>query len=108
MKWYKIFDSIEEAEIRVPLNHTVKASFKSLKICIAHTGKGWFAIEDECPHLGESLSKGTINYLNEITCPWHSYRYNLEHGRECSQKTRDARVFKVEARDKGLFLGLEF
>ena len=106
MNWYKIFNSIDEAEKRIPLNHTVTASINSLKICIAHAPKGWYAIEDACPHLGESLSKGTINYLNEITCPWHSYRFNLEHGGECGQKTRDARTFSIEIKDNAFYLGI--
>jgi len=104
MKWYKIFDSLEAAESRVALNHTVRISIQNFKICLAHTPQGWFALEDTCPHMGESLSKGKINYLNEITCPWHSYRYNLKSGIECEGRGLNAQSFEIELREDGVYL----
>ena len=77
-----------------------------LKICLAHTQTGFYAVADSCPHLGESLSKGTTNYLNEVVCPWHSYRYHLISGAECKNRTRDAQTFPVEVRADGLYIGL--
>ena len=105
VKWVRIF-SYEEAVHRVQLNSTVRATIYSQKICIAHTPKGWFAIEDQCPHLGESLSKGNLNFLNEITCPWHSYRYSLYTGRECEGRGRDALTYPMEMREDGLYIAI--
>lgn len=76
------------------------------RICIAHTALGFAAVADTCPHLGESLSKGNTNYLNEVICPWHGYRFNLVHGQECEQRTEPLVVHKIELREDGLFLGI--
>jgi nitrite reductase/ring-hydroxylating ferredoxin subunit len=105
-KWIRIFDSIESASERIPINHLVRLTAHQYRICLAHTNKGWYAIQDACPHLGESLSKGKINYLNEVTCPWHSHRFNLANGMECEGRSPDALTFPIEVREDGLYLGL--
>ena len=102
MGWIQIFRSPEEAEKRVGLNKMVRLSIGQEKICLAHTSSGWYAIEDSCPHLGESLSKGKINYLDEVTCPWHSYRYSLKNGGECEGRGRYAKVFETRLNSEGL------
>ena len=106
MEWVKIFESEEEAKNAVPVTKAKQLILNGQKICLAHTQQGFYAIADSCPHLGESLSKGTTNYLNEIVCPWHSYRYHLISGAECKHRSRDAQTFKVENREDGLYIGL--
>ena len=43
-----------------------------------HQGQ-FFAIDDTCPHMGDSLSRG---YLENgiVTCPWHAWRFRLADG----------------------------
>jgi len=74
------------------------------EICLAHTQAGLFAVENACPHLGDALSRGTTNYLNEIICPWHSYRFHLGTGEECRGRTRPLKRFDLEAREDGLYV----
>ena len=69
MEWVKIFDSEEEATQVVPVTKAKQLQINGRKICLAHTQTGFYAVADACPHLGESLSKGTTNYLNEVVCP---------------------------------------
>ncbi|GAB3820565.1 Rieske (2Fe-2S) protein [Pontibacter rugosus] len=104
--WHKVFASVTEAAAKVPVRKLHKLELENQQICFAHTATGFFAISDTCPHLGYSLSKGTTNYLNEIICPWHSYRYNLDSGRECDYKSRNATTYPVELREDGVFIGL--
>ena len=106
MEWLKIFDSEEAANEAVPLTKAKQLQLTGQKICLAHTQSGFYAVADACPHLGESLSKGTTNYLNEVVCPWHSYRYHLISGAECKNRTRDARTFPVENRADGINIGV--
>jgi nitrite reductase/ring-hydroxylating ferredoxin subunit len=105
LKWYKVF-STEEASRRIPVGKLQLVRLGEQRICIVHSEKGYSAVSDTCPHLGASLSHGSVNYLNEIICPWHGYQYNLVHGRECQQRTEDLEVHNIELRDDGLFLGV--
>ena len=106
MEWIRIFESEAEAKAVVPLTKARQLILNGKKICLAHTQQGLFAIADTCPHLGESLSKGTTNYLNEVVCPWHSYRYLLISGAECRHRSCDAQTFPLENRTDGLYIGV--
>lgn len=105
--WHKVFNSEEEAKEQVPQRQLKRFDLDGNAICFAHTFAGFFAINDSCPHLGHSLSRGTTNYLNEVICPWHSYRYNLEKGKECDYRTRNAKTYPVEVRSDGVYIGIE-
>lgn len=105
--WHKVFDSVAEAKEQVPLRKLRQLVLDGRSICFAHTASGFFALDDACPHLGYSLSKGTTNYLNEVVCPWHSYRYSMTDGRECDFRTRKAVLHRVELRDEGVFVGIQ-
>ena len=105
---YKIFDSISAAEQALPLGKPQKlwVTGREEAICLVRNRKGIFAVSDVCPHLGESLSKGTTNYLNEVICPWHSYRFSLVNGQECNNRSVNVKTFKVELLPDGVYLQL--
>jgi len=96
----------EEAARRIPKGSLQLVKLGERRICIAHSEEGYSAVSDTCPHLGESLSRGSINYLNEVICPLHGYRFKLKDGRECQQRTPDLDIYKIELREDGLFLGV--
>ncbi|MCC9167648.1 Rieske (2Fe-2S) protein [Pontibacter harenae] len=102
--WHKIFSSEEEAKAQVPQRQLKQLVIDGHSICFAHTFAGFFAVQDACPHLGHSLSKG--NYLNEVICPWHSYRYNLDNGKECDWRTRNAISYPLKIETEGLYVGI--
>ena len=104
-KWYKVLGK-QEAASRIPVGKLQLVKLGKRRICIAHTEMGYSAVSDACTHLGESLCKGSTNFLNEIICPWHGYRFNLENGRESNQRAPDLEVYKIELREDGLYLGV--
>ncbi len=106
MKDYLIFASKEEASRRIPVNSMVKISIAGKMIFMAHTPDGFFAGDDACPHRGASLSKGTLNYLNEVVCPLHAYRYSLVYGTEASQRTAELALYPVVVNDNGIYITL--
>lgn len=101
MAWHKVFNSVAEANAAIPLTKVKLFIIAGRRICLAHTAAGFFAVADECPHLGEALSKGTTNYLNEVICPWHSYRYSLASGAECKHRTRTAKTYLIKQEADG-------
>lgn len=78
------------------------------KLCAVKTTEGFFAIEDKCPHNGFSLSQGTTTPDGiSIVCPLHRYAYNLKTGRCSHSSGGGARVFPMEEREDGLYIGIE-
>ncbi|MFC2188580.1 Rieske (2Fe-2S) protein [Peijinzhouia sedimentorum] len=106
MKWYKVFRSKEEAVQAIPENSKRVIRLGDLKICMVNKREVFYAIENDCPHLGDSLSKGTLNAENEVICPWHTYRFNLETGKEAMNRCRDAKIFQVKQEQEGIFVGV--
>ena len=43
-------------------------------VALFHTDDGYFAIDDFCPHMGASLSEGSVEG-DTVTCPWHAWRF---------------------------------
>jgi nitrite reductase (NADH) small subunit len=39
----------------------------------------YYAIDDVCPHMGASLSGGSLEG-GIVTCPWHAWRFRLADG----------------------------
>lgn len=104
--WHQVYASAEEAAKQVPVRKLQKLSLEGREICFAHTQAGFFAVDDACPHLGYSLSRGTTNYLNEVVCPWHSYRFSLQNGRECEYRSRNAVTHPVRIQEDGVYIGI--
>ncbi|MBL7850453.1 MAG: Rieske (2Fe-2S) protein [Cyclobacteriaceae bacterium] len=77
------------------------------RICLVRTQDRLLAVSDKCPHNGESLSKGRVNYLGEIVCPWHGQRFNLVTGRESGEQSPDLETFPVRVDEEGVFVSVE-
>ena len=76
------------------------------RICLVLRGTSFYAVVDRCPHNGESLSKGSVNYAGEIVCPWHGYQFNLKNGREWHERCSDLITFPIREEPDGLYIGL--
>lgn len=66
----------------------------------------FYAVQDRCTHNSESLSKGSVNYLGEIICPWHNYRFDLESGKECASRSAELITYPVRIKEDGFFIGI--
>jgi nitrite reductase/ring-hydroxylating ferredoxin subunit len=106
MDWIKIFVDANEANAVLAENQPRLLILRDKRICLArHNGK-ILAVQDKCSHNGESLSKGSINYLGEVICPWHGYRFNLKTGRECAQQSSDLECYPIKESEEGVFIGI--
>lgn len=106
MDWVKIFSTSTEAESRIKQGTTKLLIVNQNRICLARIEDQFFAVEDKCSHNGESLSKGNINYLGEVVCPWHGYRFQLKTGRECEERSRDLATYPIRIDETGFYIGL--
>src|SRR4051812_23533632 len=105
INWHKIFDSEEAAKKQVALGRSDTILVNNKRICIAHTKEGFFAIQDKCPHNGASLGFGYCTDQNSIVCPVHRYHFDLRTGRARSGLGDAARVYPIEVRENGVFVG---
>lgn len=99
----KLFDSIDEAKLILPNNQPKLVKAMGRNICVVRKEDEYFAFENECPHMGESLHRGAVNYLTEIVCPLHAYRFNLHDGRPIEKNCRSLRLVQVKVKN-GIFL----
>ena len=106
MEWIKIFGSGDEARQRLKENEPQLLILHGKRICLVVRNGEFFAVEDSCPHNGESLNKGTINFSGEIVCPLHAYRFRLRTGREAEERCRDLRTFFIREDETGFYVRL--
>jgi 3-phenylpropionate/trans-cinnamate dioxygenase ferredoxin subunit len=104
MEWIKLFSSVEEAHQRLQENSPQLLVVNGISICLVRRGNYFFAVENKCSHNGESLSKGAVNFLGEVVCPWHGYRFNLKTGRESGERSRDLITYPVKQTEEGVFI----
>jgi 3-phenylpropionate/trans-cinnamate dioxygenase ferredoxin subunit len=72
-------------------------------VSVISTADGFFAVHDRCPHMGASMSQGTLGgtfvaaephqYVygkdeRVIRCPWHGWEFDLETGRSLLEPER--------------------
>lgn len=106
MQWVKILSGKDEALERIKPGTTQLLVVHQQRICLARIADEFFAVEDKCSHNGESLSKGNTNYVGEVVCPWHGYRFNLRTGRESGERSRDLETYPVKVDESGFYIGL--
>jgi len=104
-KWYKIAETI--AELEFGGNNLLQAEVAGKRVCLARTSKGIAACAAKCPHAGGTMADGFLDKSDHIICPVHRYTFNLVNGRDLSGEGYYLRIYPVELRDSGIFLGIE-
>jgi nitrite reductase/ring-hydroxylating ferredoxin subunit len=65
----------------------------------------YFAIANACLHRGGPLGEGQVKG-NEVTCPWHGWKFNLQDGSFSVIPTLRVRTYKVEENSEGIFIAV--
>ncbi|MEO8474211.1 MAG: Rieske (2Fe-2S) protein [Chryseolinea sp.] len=106
MEWLKLFESESEARARIKEHKPQLLIVNSKRICLSmHQGQ-FYAVQDACSHHGESLSKGIVNFMGEIVCPLHHYRFELSSGRATDSSCPDLITFDLKSNESGFFIGI--
>lgn len=88
----------------VPIGTIKKLTVKGRQFVIAHSGKGLVVADALCPHMNEPLHKGKLNAFNQIICPLHEYRFDLETGAESDDRCNRLQIFQIEIESDGVYL----
>ena len=74
-------------------------------ILVGVTNRGYFAVENNCPHQNKPLCGGRIRH-GHISCPVHGMRFNLETGLAVGQLTnKPIKVYEVKVNGDWLEVG---
>lgn len=106
MEWIKIFSSVTEAKEKLPAGTPRLLVVHDRRIALVHDGDDFYAVQDACTHNQESLSKGHVNHVGEIICPWHNYRFELKTGRATDSGCRDLETYPIKTDESGFFIGI--
>ena len=83
-------------ELQAGKGLTVEVAGKLIAL-FGHDGK-YFALEDACPHMGASLSKGCLEN-GIVTCPWHGWRFRLADGAWADNPRMKTGCYHVRVQD---------
>ena len=105
IEWFKVADS--KKGILWQQNNLTTAEAGDKKITLAKVDNDVLACAYKCPHAGGILADGFIDATGNIVCPLHRYKFNLFNGRNVSGEGYSLKVFAVEEREAGIFIGIE-
>ena len=97
-RWFLVGDSNS-----IPLGEGKKVSFEDFELGVFNTGKGFFAIDNRCPHRQGPLSDGIISGKT-VYCPLHNWNIDLESG--CAMKGGEGQVksYPVKIEDSKIYI----
>lgn len=96
--------AVKQSEIPDGTAKMVEVRGKNL--AVFHQGRNYFAIDNDCTHLGGSISEGEREG-NVVTCPWHGATFDISSGKALSgPASRDLTSYKV--RVQGDDIEIEF
>ncbi len=80
----------------LPVGRTKLVVVNEQRLALCHTGAGFFALDNACPHRGGPLAEGDI-IGNELVCPWHLWGFDVATGTcggnlELSVGTHEVRI----------------
>ncbi|TAM56534.1 hypothetical protein EPN52_13285 [bacterium] len=63
----------------LPAGGSMAVTVGERRVALFHTERGWFALDDTCPHQGMPLSEGHVEG-GCVTCAWHAWTFDLRTG----------------------------
>ena len=61
----------------------------------------------KCPHAGGAMVEGFLDAGDNVVCPVHRYKFNLVTGRDVTGEGYHLKIYPVEIRADGIFVGIE-
>src|ERR1700754_4286350 len=104
-KWHKIADGPDE--IRWNPGGVAEVQVDGKPLCIGRFQEQWFGFSHLCPHAGAPMTDGYIDGACRVVCPVHSLKFNLKDGRDANGDGYKLKIYPVEVRADGVYLGTE-
>jgi len=78
-----------------------------VKIALARTATGLYALDDHCPHRSGPMSEGLLEG-DRIACPWHQWVFNLATGACVNIPGQKIMTYKVVEKEGVVEIDLGF
>ena len=105
MLWHKIAES--PSDLNVGSNGLAEVEVGGKMVCVSVSSENVMACAQKCPHAGGRMADGYVDAMGNIVCPLHRYKFSLKNGRNVTGEGYFLKIFPVEIRQDGVFLGLE-
>ena len=104
MKWHLVFDDVDTLQSKIRDHQLVPIEIGNKKICLGKYQGEFYAVEDSCPHLGVSLSTGSLSADGLLRCPKHGYQFNIRSGDCHVGSCRNLDTFPIKITGKNLYI----
>jgi 3-phenylpropionate/trans-cinnamate dioxygenase ferredoxin subunit len=104
-KWVKLAEN--KAMIDWQENNMCVVELDGKKLTIASREEHLFAFAHKCPHAGGIMAEGCLDAAGNAVCPLHRYKFNISNGRNTSGEGYFLKIYLVECRPDGVFIGFE-
>ena len=84
---------------------SIEKRIMARRIAVFNVGGKLYGIESDCKHMKASLQSGKVE--NEIvTCPWHSWQYDIKTGQCLTVDKFKLRTYEVEVDGDDVYIKL--
>jgi nitrite reductase (NADH) small subunit/3-phenylpropionate/trans-cinnamate dioxygenase ferredoxin subunit len=84
----------------VPPGSCKAVDVRGAKVALCNVEGQFYAVEDECPHMGAQLSSGFVVEC-QISCPWHAWEFELTTGNWTASPNPSTRLKRYAVRVEG-------
>ncbi|MFK7884938.1 MAG: thiamine pyrophosphate-binding protein [Phycisphaerales bacterium] len=110
LTWHRVADKDDLPDGRVKTVSVTRGDHVT-QICLTRHKGQFGALQNHCPHQGGPLGEGSIETTHDgacyLRCPWHGWDYDPLTGKPPGGYDDGLETYPVEARDDGVFVGLE-
>ncbi len=72
-------------------------------IALFKSGGQFFAMDNQCPHRGASLSEGEVKE-GVLTCPWHAWQFEVKNGCLLENPEVKLQCFPVKVEGEDIYI----
>mgnify|MGYP001163739808 CR=1 FL=1 len=102
--WFKVYDFATHGAEPQELFTLRAIDLDGKRVVLVRNDKGYYAVDDKCPHAGYPLSHGKCMEDGTLMCIYHRYRFDLETGQSGGDYVQ---THPVRVDEKGVFIGLK-
>lgn len=87
----------------LPPGSSLEKRILARRVAVFNVDGELFGIESDCKHMKASLRKGKVEGF-VVTCPWHSWKYNLKTGQCLTVDKFKLKTYQVEVENGDIFV----